>query len=76
MTDDGKVCRQSHLGFGSGTHHCLGVHLAKMELSLIVAEWLRRIPEFKLQPGFVPEIVCDRSTTFRLATLPLRWPAT
>ncbi|UQX09296.1 cytochrome P450 [Candidatus Mycobacterium methanotrophicum] len=76
VTDDGKVCRQSHLGFGSGTHHCLGVHLAKMELSLIVAEWLRRIPEFKLQPGFVPEIVCDRSTTFRLATLPLRWPAT
>ena len=28
-----------------------------MELALIVDEWLKRVPEFKLAPGFTPKIV-------------------
>ena len=38
---DGKV--HKHWGFGGGVHRCLGAHLARMELNLIVTEWLHRI---------------------------------
>ena len=67
---DGKVHR--HWGFGGGPHRCLGAHLARMELNLIVEEWLRRIPEFQVQPGFSPQITFP-ANTFSLASLPLCW---
>jgi cytochrome P450 len=66
---DGKVHR--HWGFGGGPHRCLGSHLARIELTVIVAEWLKRIPEFELVPGYQPEIKFP-SKTFALKTLPLR----
>lgn len=66
---DGKVHR--HWGFGGGPHRCLGSHLARMELTLIVGEWLRRIPEFSLEPGYEPQIVFP-ANTFGLPSLPLR----
>jgi cytochrome P450 len=46
---DGKV--HPHWGFGGGPHRCLGSHLARMELRLIVEERLRRVPEFEVAPG-------------------------
>ncbi|MCW2551523.1 MAG: cytochrome [Mycobacterium sp.] len=66
---DGKVHR--HWGFGGGPHRCLGSHLARMEMNLIIGEWLHRIPDFSLEPGFSPEIVFP-ANTFGLARLPLR----
>jgi cytochrome P450 len=66
---DGKVHR--HWGFGGGPHRCLGSHLARMELTLIVDEWLKRVPAFELAPGYTPEIVFP-ANTFALASLPLR----
>lgn len=66
---DGKVHR--HWGFGGGPHRCLGSHLARMELTLIVDEWLKRIPEFSLEPGFEPHIVFP-AQTFCLERLPLQ----
>jgi cytochrome P450 len=67
---DGKVHR--HWGFGGGPHRCLGSHLARMELTVIVGEWLKRIPEFKLAPGYTPEIKFP-SKTFALTSLPLQF---
>jgi cytochrome P450 len=67
---DEKIHR--HWGFGGGPHRCLGSHLARMELTLIVNEWLKRIPEFEVAPGRAPEIVFP-ANTFGLATLPLRY---
>ena len=67
---DGKVHR--HWGFGGGPHRCLGSHLARMELTVIVDEWLKRIPEFELVPGYQPEIKFP-SKTFALKDLPLRF---
>ncbi|OOK76831.1 cytochrome P450 family protein [Mycobacterium kansasii] len=67
---DGKVHR--HWGFGGGPHRCLGSHLARLELTLVVGEWLKRIPDFGLAPGYTPEIQFP-SKSFALKTLPLRW---
>lgn len=67
---DGKVHR--HWGFGGGPHRCLGSHLARMELTVIVGEWLKRIPDFDLLPDYEPEIKFP-SKTFALRNLPLRF---
>ncbi|OBI19256.1 cytochrome P450 [Mycobacterium sp. E2497] len=67
---DGKI--HPHWGFGGGPHRCLGSHLARMELSLIVEEWLKRVPEFDLAPGCEPEIVFP-ANTFALGSLLLRY---
>ena len=37
-----------HLSFGIGEHFCLGVHLARLELELILDELLTRIPDMEL----------------------------
>jgi cytochrome P450 len=40
-----------HFTFVAGVHSCLGAHLARRELRLLLEEWFRRIPEFRVQPG-------------------------
>jgi hypothetical protein len=37
-----------HAAFGLGIHRCIGSNLARMELTVAVEEFLRRIPEFSL----------------------------
>jgi cytochrome P450 family 142 subfamily A polypeptide 1 len=44
-----------HVAFGFGTHFCLGANLARLELRVVFEELLRRIPGFRLVPGFEPE---------------------
>ncbi|RAV08387.1 cytochrome P450 [Mycolicibacterium sp. GF69] len=66
---DGKL--HKHWGFGGGPHRYLGAHLARMELRLVVTEWLSRIPDFELDAGFVPEITWP-SATCSLPALPLK----
>jgi len=66
---DGKV--HKHWGFGGGPHRCVGSHLARMEMNVIVTEWLRRIPDFELAVGYRPEITWP-SPTCTLPRLPLR----
>jgi cytochrome P450 len=36
------------VAFGRGQHFCLGVHLARLEIGIMVTEWLRRVPEFRV----------------------------
>jgi hypothetical protein len=43
-----------------------------MGLEAFVSEWLKRIPEFEVEPGFTPSIVHHGGVT-RLDALPLRW---
>jgi cytochrome P450 len=67
---DGKVHR--HWGFGGGPHRCIGSHLARIQLTAVIAEWLKQIPDFELPPDYVPEVNYP-STYFALKNLPLSW---
>lgn len=36
------------LAFGRGQHFCLGAHLARLEITTMVTEWLKRVPDFQV----------------------------
>jgi cytochrome P450 len=70
---DGKVRRQRHWAFGAGMHRCLGMHLARLEMDTFLTEWLDRIPDFELKPGFTPTVVQKPTSVTHLRRLKLRW---
>jgi cytochrome P450 len=72
---NGEVRRQRHWAFGGGIHRCLGMHLARLEMAEFVTEWLSRIPQFELEPGFAPAIVHQPTGVTHLGSLMLRWEA-
>jgi cytochrome P450 len=37
-----------HAAFGLGIHRCIGSNLARMEMTVAIEEWLKRIPDFRL----------------------------
>jgi cytochrome P450 len=37
-----------HLAFGGGVHHCLGNHLARLNMSIMFNQLLQRLPDIKL----------------------------
>lgn len=36
------------LAFGRGQHFCIGYHLARLEVTVLVQEWLRRVPSYRI----------------------------
>jgi cytochrome P450 len=40
-----------HLAFGGGAHRCLGSHLARLELTVALEEFHRRVPDYELVIG-------------------------
>jgi cytochrome P450 family 142 subfamily A polypeptide 1 len=40
-----------HLGFGIGSHFCLGANLARMEMRVVFDELLRRLPDMEYAAG-------------------------
>ena len=71
VASDGSPQRR-HLGFGAGVHRCVGSWLARIGLEAFIGEWLDRIPDFEVEPGFVPRIIHDRGIA-RPRAVPLRW---
>jgi cytochrome P450 len=61
---------RAHLSFGGGIHRCLGSHLARRELRLVVQEFHKRIPDYHIEEGFQPEALWP-SGTLHLKSLPL-----
>src|SRR5271169_1858314 len=40
-----------HAAFGLGIHRCVGSNLARMEMTVALEQWLKRIPDFRLDPA-------------------------
>jgi cytochrome P450 len=40
-----------HAAFGLGIHRCIGSNLARLEITVALQEWLKRIPDFRLDPS-------------------------
>jgi cytochrome P450 len=59
-----------HWGFGGGPHRCLGSHLARLELRLVLREWHARLPDYAIAPGSTPRIAWP-ANTFGLESLEL-----
>ncbi|CAN5696358.1 cytochrome P450 [soil metagenome] len=36
------------LAFGRGQHFCVGYHLARLEIAVLVQEWLKRVPDYHI----------------------------
>ncbi len=60
-----------HIAFGTGTHNCLGIHLAKRELRTVVAEFLSRFRNIRIKDGETYRYHTGR--TFGVEYLPLVW---
>ncbi len=41
--------KNPHIAFGVGIHRCAGSNLARMEMRVAIEEWLKRIPDFRLE---------------------------
>ncbi|MCG2621323.1 cytochrome P450 [Arthrobacter sp. I2-34] len=52
----------AHLAFGHGVHRCIGEHLARLEMSIVIEEVLNRIPDY----GIAADVaIGDNSLTNR-----------
>lgn len=71
LTVDFDRADKAHIAFAVGPHRCLGSHLARMELRVMLEEWLPRIPDFRVRD---PDGVVARSGRLNaLKSLPLAW---
>jgi cytochrome P450 len=60
-----------HLGWGAGEHRCLGRHLARVELRVMLTELLRALPGLRLQPGAT--VRRTFGVIRGVAALPVQW---
>jgi len=57
--------------FGNGPHRCPGLALARMEVRVLLEEWLPRIPDFQIKPGTTPHATIG--VTHSMRELWLTW---
>jgi cytochrome P450 len=63
--------KPTHVTLGHSIHRCLGQHLARRELQTAIEEFLKAIPNFKVEPGFkVPFFL---GNVIHIPELPLTW---
>jgi cytochrome P450 len=41
---------RQHISFGHGPHMCLGMHLARMEMRMVLNALVDRLPDLRLDP--------------------------
>lgn len=44
-----------HVGFGSGIHRCLGAHVARKEMKILIEQFFARMPDYRLDPNKEPK---------------------
>ena len=64
------------MAFGFGTHVCLGAHLARLEISILFDELLRRMPDWELvdpdEPTIMPATFARAYDRIRIRFTPSR----
>jgi cytochrome P450 len=60
-----------HLTLATGVHNCLGAHLAKSEIRIVLEEWLAQIPTFRVAEGKPQR--WDASGVWAMTELWLEW---
>jgi len=63
--------RPSHLTFGSATHRCLGMHLARREMLIAEQEMLASLPSFRIDPA--RQVPFWMGPIIQARSLPLVW---
>ena len=61
-----------HFTLVAGVHSCLGGHLARRELRILLEKWFERIPEFRVKPGADTAVFPG---LLSIRNLPLVWDA-
>ena len=62
---------KSHVTLAFGAHTCMGMHLAKLEMTIALQEWSTRLPVFQIKPGSVPRV--HGGGVFGVDELQLTW---
>jgi cytochrome P450 len=63
-----------HVTFAAGIHHCLGAHLARLELTTALDQFHRRIPDYELDAN-VDDLHFESVPVRLVSPLPLVWAA-
>ena len=65
---------ERHVGFGHGQHHCIGIHVARLEGRVLLQELMAHIPEYEV----VEEEALRPPSEFQLGytVLPIRFAKT
>lgn len=75
----GRIVRHRHWTWGAGPHRCLGAGLVPTQLTVLISEWMRRIPDLEVVAGRPLDVdaqirqVAGRGEGFRVRRLSLRW---
>ncbi|MET0453981.1 MAG: cytochrome P450 [Mycobacterium sp.] len=63
-----------HMSFGRGIHRCLGAHLARLEMTVMLQQILHRIPEYEIDEGAL-QLHPDVGLVYGFGSVPMRFRA-
>lgn len=63
--------QRRHLNFGYGPHTCIGMHLARLELKIVIERWFARVPMFRVEDG--ADVPMRGASVLGINALPLVW---
>ena len=64
---------RNHLAFGFGPHQCLGQNLARLELEIVLATLLRRVPTLRLAVPFKEIPFKEKGPNYGVFELKVAW---
>jgi cytochrome P450 len=65
--------RRRHAAFGFGRHHCIGQHLARVELEVALGTVVRRLPRLRLAVPLERLSFMDDANIYGVHELPVQW---
>jgi cytochrome P450 len=63
-----------HMSFGRGIHRCLGAHLARLEMTIMLQQLIHRIPEYEIDEAAL-RLHSDVGLVYGFGAVPMRFHA-